>query len=222
MQSINTMKTTKSYGEAFVTGCDSRTEWMLPWFFDNYKIFCNKPLVFADFGISDRSIVTDHVHAIVDLTKTKNNGWFKKPSALYHTPATKLIWLDTDCQIMNNIDNLFNLLVPNKLNMVEDRPWKKRRGGVQYNSGVVGIVNKPIILGMWQNWCLDTDQVGDQEVLTANLNPITQMTYIHELPNEYNWLRLQIDNDNEPATNARIIHWTGQKGKDRIKGMMNG
>ena len=34
--------------------------------------------------------------------------------------------------------------------------------------------------------------------------------------------RLQIDNDNEPATNARIIHWTGQKGKDRIKGMMNG
>jgi len=213
--------TSKSYDEAFVTGCDSTTEWMLPWFFDNYKKWSKKPLIFADFGISNRSIVEQHVHAIVDLTKTKYQGWFKKPSALYHSPATKLIWLDTDCQIVGKIDGLFNLLVPNKLNMVEDRPWKKRRGGVQYNSGVVGIIHNPIILGMWQSWCNETNEPGDQEVLTANLNPITQMTYIHELPNEYNWLRLQIENDNEPADNARIIHWTGQKGKDRIKGMMN-
>ena len=74
---------------------------------------------------------------------------------------------------------------------------------------------------MWQDWCTHSDQVGDQETLTANLNPITQLTYIHDLPNEYNHLRLQIENDNQPATNARIIHWTGAKGKERIKGMMH-
>lgn len=221
MQSINTMKNTKSYGKAFITGCDHKTEWMLPWFFENYKKHCSIPLLFADFGISHRSIVQDHVHAILDLTKIKHQGWFKKPSAIYHSPSIQTIWLDTDCQIMNNIDHLFNLLVPNKLNMVEDKPWKKRRGGVQFNSGVVGVINKPLILGMWSDWCQNTNEVGDQETLTANLNPITQITYIHELPNEYNWLRLQIENDNQPPTTARIIHWTGQKGKDRIKGMMD-
>ena len=106
--------------------------------------------------------------------------------------------------------------------MVEDRPWAKRRGGVQFNSGVVGIVDKPMILGMWMNWIRESEEVGDQETLTANLNPITQIKYINPLPNSYNWLRLQIENDNEPALNARIIHWTGQKGNDRIRSMMNG
>ena len=44
------------------------------------------------------------------------------------------------------------------------------------------------------------------------------MTYIKEVPNEYNWLRLQIERDEQPATNAKIIHWTGDKGKNRIRG----
>jgi hypothetical protein len=84
------------------------------------------------------------------------------------------------------------------------------------------IVDKPLILGMWMNWIRESEEVGDQETLTANLNPITQIKYINPLPNSYNWLRLQIENDNEPALNARIIHWTGQKGNDRIRSMMNG
>ena len=222
MPNTNTTKTIKSYDQAFLTGCDRSNEWMLPWFFENYHKHSSIPLLFADFGISDRSLVNDYVHAYIDLTKISEVGWFKKPKALQHSPSIKTIWLDTDCQVIGKIDGLFNLLVPNKLNMVEDKPWKKRRGGVQYNSGVVGIINKPLILGMWTSWCKDTDQVGDQETLSANLNPITQMTYINELPNEYNHLRLQIEHDNQPAYNARIIHWTGPKGKERIKGFMNG
>jgi hypothetical protein len=220
MQSISTMTNTKSYDEAFLTGCDATTEWMMPWFLDNYKRHSNMPLVFANFGVNNLDLIKPHVHAIIDLTQVKEEGWFKKPKALRHSPSKKTIWLDTDCQVTGKIDGLFNLLVPNKLNMVEDLPWKLRRGGVQFNSGVVGIIDKPLILGMWQDWCSRSEQVGDQETLTANLNPITQMTYINNLPNEYNHLRLQIENDNQPADNARIIHWTGAKGKERIKGMM--
>jgi len=48
------------------------------------------------------------------------------------------------------------------------------------------------------------------------------MTYVNELPNEYNWLRLQIENDNQPANNAKVVHWTGPKGKERIKAMIHG
>lgn len=213
---------TKLYEKAFLTGADMNTEWQLPWFFENYKKHNDTPILFADFGVIDRDAIEPHVHAIIDMTKVQERGWFKKPKALYHAPAQKLVWLDTDCQVLQDISSIFDLLQPDQLNMVEDRPWAKRRGGVQFNSGVVGIVDKPLILGMWANWISEGSEVGDQETLTANLNPITQMKYINPLPNEYNWLRLQIENDNEPATNAKIIHWTGQKGNDRIRSMMNG
>lgn len=213
---------TKLYEKAFLTGADLNTEWQLPWFFENYKKHNDTPIMFADFGVIDREAIEPHVHAIIDMTKVKEKGWFKKPKALYHAPAQKTVWLDTDCQVLEDISDIFDLLKPDQLNMVEDRPWAKRRGGVQYNSGVVGIVNKPMILGMWANWIMEGSEVGDQETLTANLNPITQIKYINPLPNKYNWLRLQIENDNEPATNAKIIHWTGQKGNDRIRSMMNG
>ena len=212
---------TKLYDKAFVTGCDSNNEWQLPWFFKNYKKHNDTPLVFADFGVSDIEAVKPHVHAVIDLTRIEEKGWFKKPKAIAHCPAKQKVWLDTDCEIRGNIGGIFGLLKPNMLNMVEDKPWAKRRGGVQYNSGVVGVVGNPMILNMWAQWIKEGDAVGDQETLTANLNPITSIKYINPLPNEYNWLRLQIENDNEPATDARVVHWTGQKGNDRIRSMMN-
>jgi hypothetical protein len=216
------MTSTKLYDKVFITGCDSNNEWQLPWFFENYKKHNDTPLVFADFGVEDIEAVKPHVHAVVDLTKVQERGWFKKPKAIFHCPAKQKVWLDTDCEIRGNISGIFGLLKPQMLNMIEDKPWAKRRGGVQYNSGVVGVIDKPVILGMWAQWVQEGGEVGDQEVLTANLNPITAIKYINSLPNEYNWLRLQIENDNEPATNARIVHWTGAKGNDRIRSMMNG
>jgi len=216
------MTSTKLYDKAFITGCDSNNEWQLPWFFENYKKHNDTPLVFADFGVEDIEAVKPHVHAVVDLTKVEEKGWFKKPKAIYHCPAKQKVWLDTDCEIRGNISGIFGLLKPQMLNMIEDKPWAKRRGGVQYNSGVVGVIDKPVILGMWAQWVQESGEVGDQEVLTANLNPITAIKYINSLPNEYNWLRLQIENDNEPATNARVVHWTGAKGNDRIRSMING
>jgi len=216
------MTSTKLYDKVFITGCDSNNEWQLPWFFENYKKHNDTPLVFADFGVEDIEAVKPHVHAVVDLTKVEEKGWFKKPKAIYHCPAKQKVWLDTDCEIRGNISGIFGLLKPQMLNMIEDKPWAKRRGGVQYNSGVVGVIDKPVILGMWAQWVQEGGEVGDQEVLTANLNPTTAIKYINSLPNEYNWLRLQIENDNEPATNARVVHWTGAKGNDRIRSMING
>ena len=42
--------------------------------------------------------------------------------------------------------------------------------------------------------------------------------YIKELPNEYNWLRVQLVNDKQDNKNKKIMHWTGEKGNDRIRG----
>ena len=64
------------------------------------------------------------------------------------------------------------------------------------------------------------NEVGDQEVLHSMLNPITKITYVKDLPNEYNVLRLQIENDDYRGP-IKCVHWTGQKGKDKIRGMLD-
>jgi len=37
--------------EAFLTGCDEKTEWMLEWWFSEYSKHNDTPVIFADFGV---------------------------------------------------------------------------------------------------------------------------------------------------------------------------
>jgi len=211
--------------QIFLTGCDHKTEWQLPWFLKNFKKQRNKTkLIIADFGMSPEmnKIAVNHpcVKAVMSLqSKGKEKGWFLKPLAMYHVPSKKTIWLDTDCQVVKNIDSMFDLLEPNKLNMIEDKPWTKRRGETWYNSGVVGFIDKPGILAQWCNAIAQEQNIGDQEMLHGILNPITQMTWINPLPSKYNVMRLQIENDDYQGQ-ISIMHWTGEKGNDRIRSMM--
>lgn len=212
----------KLYDEAFLTGCNQSHEWMLPWFIKNYKAHCKKPLVFADFGLSELGlkIVHENVHAVMDLTKVEEKGWFKKPLSMYKCPSKKTVWLDMDCEVKDNIDDIFNLLEPNKLAMVEDKPWSKRRGHTWHNTGVVGYIDKPIILRQWVSATKSNkDQIGDQEVLDKILSPITKISLVKDLPNEYNVMRLQTELDGYKGK-IKIMHWTGQKGKEKIRSML--
>ena len=134
-------------------------------------------------------------------------------------PAKKTVWIDLDCEIREDISDLFQKLVVNKLSMVEDKPWTKRRQELWHNSGIVGFIDKPVILYKWVEAVKDNPQVGDQEVLHSILNPITKIGTINDLPNEYNVMRLQteLDNYNGPI---KVMHWTGPKGKEKIKRML--
>lgn len=212
----------KKYNRAFLTGCDASTEWMLPWFISNYKKHHQTPLIFADFGVTELTlkIMRENCHAIIDLTKVKEKGWFKKPKAMLNNPSYKTVWIDTDCQILENCDDIFDLIEPNKLLMAEDRPWTERRKEVWHNSGVVGFAGTPEILKSWVYNVMENPKVGDQEVLHSMLDPLSKMTYIKNLPNEYNVLRIQEEIDGYEGK-KKIIHWTGRKGKDRIRSMMN-
>ena len=213
------------YDKAFLTGCDHFGEWLIPWFVENYKKHNTAPLIFANFGVKNLDSIKGHFDAIINAEDSSEvKGWFKKPKVMCSSPAHKTVWLDTDCQVIDNIDGIFDLLKPNKLNMVEDKPWTLRRGvnGPWYNSGVVGFIGQPMILRNWFNWVKENKtEAGDQEVLYSNLDIMGKLTYINPLPNEYNWLRLQLEHDNQNSWNKKIVHWTGQKGKDRIKEMMN-
>lgn len=215
----------KKYDKAFLTGCDENTEWMLDWFINNLRRHKNNsPVIFADFGVSEKMIERirqeKKFHAVINMREASETGWFLKPRAMMSSPSKKTVWIDTDCEILDNVENLFDMLEPEKLSMVEDKPWTQRRQELWHNSGVVGFIDKPVILHEWCKAVQMKKEVGDQEVLHSILNPITKLKYIKDLPNEYNVMRVQVDNDNYIGS-KKIMHWTGQKGKVRIRSMIN-
>ena len=53
-------------------------------------------------------------------------------------------------------------------------------------------------------------------MLDKILSPITKITYIKDLPNKYNVLRLQMTKDGY-AGDIKVAHWTGMKGKLHIR-----
>tara|TARA_X000001316_G_C922013_1_gene36744 strand:- start:1371 stop:2051 length:681 start_codon:yes stop_codon:yes gene_type:complete len=213
----------RKYPECVLTGCDSNTEWQLNWFIENYAQHEKRPLIIADFGMSEQYLnyVSNHprVNGIMNLRKTKEEGWFNKPIAMFNSPAVKTVWVDTDCEIKTNLNPLFRMIVPNKLNMVEDKPWTKRRKEIWHNSGVVGFIGRPEILHTWCNAIRDNPNVGDQEVLHTLLNPITRITHINDIPSEWNVMRLATDEDGYTGP-ISIQHHTGSKGKVKIRGLM--
>lgn len=207
----------------FVTGCDNKAEWMLKWFLKNYTKHNNTPIVFADFGVTKE--MKEWIHQvsefdhIVDVPKQKHNGWFLKPRTMQMIDAEELCWLDTDIQIFGDMSGVFKYVEEGKLGMVKDRPWTKRTGEEWYNSGVVAMRGKPPILKQWVDQCSKNPSRGDQETLHEMLRwpPMLNLMHISEIPNKYNWLRVQLVNDREDNPNKIAMHWTGHKGKLQIE-----
>ncbi len=223
------MKRTKSKKQTklFITGCDQNNAWMLPWFIENYRKHNDTPICFCDFGVDQATIAWMQTTKVFDLflqiKDVKVGGWFLKPYALFHSPAPTTVWLDTDCEILGDISGVFDHVEPGKLAMAIDRPWSKRSGEEWHNSGVVGVKGKPEILRKWMNEVQHNPKRGDQETLHAMLpTPLDKMINITEIPNKYNWLRVQLENDKEDSKDKLVMHWTGKKGKDKIKDKIKG
>lgn len=211
----------KLYERVFVTGCDAKTEWMLPWFLTRYKKYNTTPIFFANFGVTEMGLnnVSALCHEFIDLSQTKDRGWFKKPTAIIEATkrAKKVCWLDTDCEILADLSGVFDHIVTGKLSMAEDKPWSKRRGETWHNTGVVAVEGQPAILKEWADAVRRNPTIGDQEVLHSILRQdMRRMTYVNDLPQEYNWMRLMLV-DGLDNKRKKIMHWTGEKGKQHIK-----
>lgn len=219
------------FNKAFLTGCDETTEWMLPWFLENYCKYNDAPLIFANFGVSKDCLKAikgksknNPIKHTIDMTKTEDKGWFKKPKSMLE--ASKLCnytcWIDTDFEILSDMSSVFKYVEENRLAMVEDKPWSKRSGETWHNSGIVAFKDIPQILRDWTDNIAKVNLRGDQEVLHSMLriHPLQRMIYITDLPNEYNWLRVQLL-DGQNSVKKKAIHWTGIKGKDHIRSLMN-
>jgi len=63
--------------------------------------------------------------------------------------------------------------------------------------------------------------VGDQEVLHGIVGQnLKRLSYIKDLPRSFNVLRLDVLDCTGPGK-IKIMHWTGAKGNDKIREMMN-
>lgn len=203
----------KQFNKLYITGADKKTDWMLPWFEENFTLH-NPDAQLAVYEF--------------DTFRQDLQGWFKKPAAMMDASAIadQVVWIDSDCEVKKNLDGIFNHISSQKLTMAVDRPWTTRRGdrGTWYNSGVVGFESIPPILSEWARYIKDglTNEVGDQEVLNWMLggDPIREITHINPLPARYNFLRLDIQDKYPGFDDAAIVHWTGGKGKEVIKEMM--
>lgn len=215
------------FDKVFLTGCDKNSEWMLHWWLSEYSKHNNTPVIFADFGVSKYmlSSVKNAFDHVITLKPHKTKAWFLKPEAMFKASklAKKVCWIDTDCHVLDDISGVFKYTVPNKLSMVEDKPWSSRRGSKWHNSGVVAFEGTPPILKEWMLQTKINAEEGDQEVLHMMMrnDPLRRYTYIEDLPNEYNWLRIQLMKDDQDSEKKKIVHWTGYIGKKHIEELIN-
>lgn len=199
-----------------VTGCDNKYEWMLPWWHKCITKTNTYPIAFADFGLSPQMRNWCAAHGtLIDLNGSlRKRNWFKKPFAVLNAPFKNIIWMDSDCEVRKSLAPLFEFSTSFGVTLDPHTPWVKTKGAVA--SGVVVTYHGNPLVVDWANACLrDSALRGDQEVLNSIL--VNQRDKISIMPATYQWLRLDGEN-----SNAIIMHWTGSKGKAKIKQFMGG
>lgn len=219
----------------FLTGCDKNTEWMLPWFMSNFKKHNpNENLVIANFGMTQNMleyIQKNTEYLIMPIGNNYPIAWCMKPAAFMEclTTHNEVMWIDTDCEVLGDISELFHYIPDVGICIAIDKPWTELRNEQWHNTGIFGAYTYNQLLITWEHNCrhgIGLEQhpnlppPGDQDVLHKILvnNPI-MMSYIHEIPNKFNFLRLQVDRGDK-VDDVRVIHWTGAKGKEYIKGQI--
>lgn len=203
---------------SFITGVDSNHEWMLEWWFNNIRKHSDIPITICDFGMSDKMSNWAEMTAshFIKYPKHHKCAWFYKSQCLLDSPFEKTCWLDADCQVLTNIDDIFKYAHEGKLGLTRD----VGRGKGWWATGVVVIKGKPVILQDWNNISRDSALRGDQETLNYLLQSTSYSDrQIAEMPLEYQWLRLQLSRGQD-SPDKKVIHWTGPSGKEHIKTLL--
>lgn len=200
-----------------LTGVDNNHEDLLDWWIKNAKKYLkNETIGVWDFGMTPmtRSII-EHNHSdiwlSIPLEKHKTSGWFYKLHAVIEAPEKRVAWLDVDCEILTDISDVFDLVKPDTIGLTRD--WVR---GDWWATGVIVVNDRPNLLYEWNNRLNKGDDIrGDQEALLDMIDKNTH-PQITELPQEYQWLRISL-NQGKDSADKKVIHWTGPKGRDHIR-----
>lgn len=125
-----------SIDRGILVASTSHVEWLMPWWWYNYRAHNDLPVAFIDLGMSEDAkswcqergelICVDVPDALVfgkervdpqvaeQWEKVIGSGvwdvrlkWFKKPFAFIRSPFSKTLWIDLDCEIRALLDPLF-------------------------------------------------------------------------------------------------------------------
>lgn len=198
-----------------VVGADEKQAWMLPWFVDNLRRSgCRLPLAITDFGLADQWRRRAREHALVfdPHGPASIAGWHLKPFALLRSPWRDSLWLDLDCQVLSDPTEIIDAGV--SFGLTRDPHAKLSRPNGWATGVVVARRSEPVVEAWARSVAAGTHR-GDQEALDALRDSVEPRTV--ELPRRYQRLRL----DGPAHLDDVIYHWTGAKGKDEIRSMVN-
>jgi hypothetical protein len=219
--------------DGVVVASDLQQEWLLPWWWENYRRFNSHPVVFIDFGMSKEMKVwcqergalipllvpdifvaskeemdPDLVARMEDETGKMfwcyRNAWFKKPLACLQSPFKRTLWIDLDCQIRGYLGDLFESF-GDGLSMT--RYPNPTMPYPIYNSGIIVFKHGLSVFEAWADLCIEQNHLfrGDEDILAWLLK---DQNMVAQLPAIYNWSRCFEDNPE-----AIVFHWHGAKGK---------
>ena len=164
--------------KCFLTGVDINHEWMLPWWVDNIKKYNSTDIMICDYGMSAKMSEWAQSNSNYFLKYPVHNkcAWFYKVQSLFDSPYEQTCWLDADCQVLTNIECIFNFCEKDKVGLTKD----PIRGPDWWATGVILIEGLSILLQDWNSECLKANTRGDQEALYELLekNSIITNKYI--------------------------------------------
>ena len=198
----------------FITGVDQNHEDLVIWWYENVRRHNpNAKIGIWDFGMSKQmreAIKGLDAWVSTPIYHPSNIGWFNKTKAVINTPSNSVAWLDVDCEVLANIEEVFDLVPPGMIGHTRD--WVRANW---WATGVIVVNDRPELLEHWNNMLLKTAIRGDQEMLyeLVGNKPHEQ---IQELPQDYQWLRISLNKGKDSPT-KKVIHWTGPKGKKFIR-----
>lgn len=225
-------------GDGVIVGCNEAQEWLLLWWWENYKKWNRYPVSFVDFGMSERAknwcvergeliplsrydlFVLDADEIDPELVSQwekrfgylwdRRRAWFKKPSACLKSPYRRTIWIDLDCEVVKSLDPLFQLSSETGFAIARDPIVDG------YNSGVIGFERGCPLIQKWAKAAQSQNGKfpGDQDLLTHLIE--TGEEQIYTLPEIYNW-----SFSNEIDENVVIRHWLTNIAKSLLKNQIH-
>ena len=194
-----------------VVGCNAAFEWMLKWWWNYYSQHNDYPVAFVNAGMSREAHEWCLAHGcVLDFSNTLlqgdendkvfgiEHGW--KAFAPLYAPFERIAWIDLDCEVAANIDDLFDYA--NKLALARDPFFHKTRLGRKlresklipegeqfYNSGVIAVRQASPLLLKWAAESvngIDGWRHSDQHILQGLVCQYPD--FFEELPERFNKL----------------------------------
>jgi hypothetical protein len=138
-------------GDCLLTGCDRKQEWMLPQWHQQVRRHTDRPVVFADFGMNSpaRQWCQKRGRVIRIDVEPLDTVHFAKAMAILQTGFQRTLWMDCDCHLRANPDELF--ACEGDLVLTRDCPACEQGSSVQ--AGVLRVKHGSMIAKHWATAC---------------------------------------------------------------------